>query len=168
MPPRRTINVPGHHHFVTFSTYLRRRFLDSEKTRNIVMEALQRCLETHQTECSGFVIMPNHVHALLSGEASFSIEKFMQTWKKTSSYRLKRFYADEIETYWQLCPKESPVWQAGFYDFNVESDEKHLEKLTYMHNNPVEARLVPTDVEWEWSSARFYERGECVGVTITP
>ena len=168
MPERRIINAPGQYHFVTFATYQRRRFLDSEKTRNIVMEVLERCLSVHQAGCSGFVIMPDHVHALLFGEIDFAVEKFVQAWKKTSSYRLKRFYMQEVEKYWQLCPEDCPIWQAKFHDFNVESDRKHLEKLEYMHNNPVVAYLAPTSVAWEWSSARFYECDEAVGVTVTP
>ena len=168
MPKRQIINLPGQRHFVTFSTYQRRRFLDSARTRDIVLEVLQRCLVVHRAGCPGFVVMPNHVHAILFGEPEFKISRFIQVWKKTSSYRLKHFYALEINHYRDLCPEKCPIWQAGFYDFNVESDEKLIEKLEYMHNNPVEAQLAPTSVEWGWSSARFYECGEEVGVTITP
>jgi len=111
--------------------------------------------------------MPDHVHALLFGEASFSIEKFIQSWKKTSSFRLKEFLAREVENYRQLCPEGCPIWQARYYDFNVESDEKLIEKLDYIHNNPVVAQLAATPLDWEWSSARHYELGQTVGVTIT-
>jgi len=167
MPKRQVIDLPGQRHFVTFSTYQRRRFLDSARTRDIVLEVLQRCLTVHRAGCTGFVIMPNHVHALLFGETEFQISRFIQVWKKTSSYRLKRFYAQEIRQYRELCPENCPIWQAGFYDFNIESDEKIVEKLEYMHNNPVKTQLAPTPVAWAWSSARFYECGEVVGVTIT-
>ncbi len=112
--------------------------------------------------------MPNHVHAILFGESEFKISPFIQVWKKTSSYRLKRFYTREITHYRRLCPKDCPIWQSGFYGFNVESDEKLNEKLEYMHNNPVDARLAHSPSSWSWSSARYYERGEAVGVTITP
>jgi putative transposase len=167
MSRRQIIDLPGQRHFVTFSTYQRRRFLDSPHTRDIVLEVLEQCLTVHRAGCTGFVVMPNHVHAVLFGEAEFRISRFVQVWKKTTSYRLKRLYAGEILRYHQLCPENCPIWQARFYDFNVESDEKLSEKLDYMHNNPVEARLAPTSVSWAWSSARFYECGEAVGVTIT-
>ena len=112
--------------------------------------------------------MPNHVHAILFGEPKFQISRFMQVWKKMSSYRIKRFFASEMTHYRKLCPENCPIWQAGFYDFNVESDEKLREKLDYMHNNPVEAGLVSTSLSWNWSSVRFYEFGESIGVTMTP
>ncbi len=92
----------------------------------------------------------------------------MQVWKKTSSYRIKRFFGRELDRYAELCPANCPLWQARFYDFNVDSDHKLNEKIEYMHNNPVEARLTKSALSWTWSSARFYELEEPVGVTITP
>ena len=66
-----------------------------------------------------------------------------------------------------ICPKDCAIWQASFYDFNIESPDILNEKLEYMHNNPVEAKLSEYAVDWHWSSARFYELNETVGVTIT-
>jgi REP element-mobilizing transposase RayT len=48
------------------------------------------------------------------------------------------------------------LWQPGFYDFNVHSEEKLLEKLNYMHNNPVKAGLVSSPCDYEWSSYKKY------------
>ena len=168
MPKQRIINLPGHRHFVTFTTYKRRNFLTPERTRDIVVEVLQKCLGTHQTLCAGFVVMPNHVHAILFGPETFVVSRFVQVWKKTSSYRIKRFYERELNHYLDACPDHGPIWQSGFYDFNVESDKKNNEKLDYMHDNPVVDKLAPTPIVWIWSSARYYELGEAVGVTITP
>jgi len=112
--------------------------------------------------------MPNHVHAILSVAPEATIASFLQAWKKTSSYRIKRFYAQELTKYHNLCPDKCSIWQAKFYDFNLESDQKYLEKLNYMHDNPVVVGLALTSIEWAWSSARFYEMGVDVGVKITP
>ena len=168
MPERKVFNCPGAVHFVTFSTHQRRRFLSPERTRFIVMETLQECLERHQAACHGFVVMPNHVHAVLSVAEVATIEGFLQAWKKTSSYRIKRFYAQELTHYNDSCPKDCAVWQARFYDYLVEGEEKFSEKIQYMHNNPVSAGLVVEFLDWKWSSARFYELEEDVGVKITP
>jgi putative transposase len=168
MPKRQIIDLPGDSHFVTFSTYQRRRFLETQRAREIMADTLQACLEKHQTLCHGFVVMPNHVHALLTPDPSVGISSFLLAWKKTSSYRIKQFYVRERTQYLELCPKDSPIWQAKFYDFNLSSTGKFQEKLDYMHDNPVTAGLVLTTLDWAWSSARFYERGENVGVNITP
>jgi REP element-mobilizing transposase RayT len=48
------------------------------------------------------------------------------------------------------------VWQRRFYDMNIWSEKKQMEKLSYMHGNPVQGRLVSTPDLWPWSSFRFY------------
>jgi putative transposase len=168
VPEQIRINEPGSRHFVTFGTYKRRRLLDSDPTKDIVVEVLQKCLETHQANCSGFVVMPDHVHAIVFGNEEFHISSFIQVWKKTTSYRIKKFYAKELQQYLDSCPGDGPVWQPGFYDYNADSDKKHNEKLGYMHNNPVEAKLSDYHISWKWSSARYYEFEDPVGVTIPP
>ncbi len=168
MPTRKIINLPGDHHFVTFSTYQRRRFLAPDRTRAIVIEALESRLENQGALCHGFVIMPDHVHAILTVNPAADISAFLLAWKKTASYRIKKFYAQELNHYRDLCPEDCPVWQSRFYDFNLGSTDKFDEKLDYIHNNPVVAGLTETALDWKWSSARFYENREEVGVKITP
>ena len=48
------------------------------------------------------------------------------------------------------------VWQRRFYDLNVWSEKKRLEKLNYMHANPVKRGLVTSPDQWPWSSFRFH------------
>jgi putative transposase len=52
-----------------------------------------------------------------------------------------------------------PFWQARYYDFNVWSEEKRIEKLRYMHRNPVKRGLVQNPEDWAWSSFRHYVSG---------
>jgi REP element-mobilizing transposase RayT len=48
------------------------------------------------------------------------------------------------------------VWQRRFYDFNVDTDRKRIEKLRSMHRNPVKRGLVELPEQWRWSSYRWY------------
>jgi putative transposase len=59
-----------------------------------------------------------------------------------------------------------PVWQPRFYDFNVWTERKRVEKLRYMHRNPVNRGLVPEPEQWLWSSYRFYKYAEAGTVSI--
>ena len=52
------------------------------------------------------------------------------------------------------------MWQKRFYDFNVCTEKKRVEKLRYMHRNPVKRGLVLSPEEWAWSSFRAYAFGE--------
>jgi putative transposase len=57
-------------------------------------------------------------------------------------------------------------WQARYYDFNVWSERKFLEKLRYIHRNPVHRKLVARPEDWMWSSFRHYATGEASAVQI--
>ena len=59
-----------------------------------------------------------------------------------------------------------PVWQSGYYDFNLFTERKVEEKLAYMHQNPVRAGLVAKPEDWPWSSAGYYATGRSVGVPV--
>jgi putative transposase len=54
-------------------------------------------------------------------------------------------------------------WQARYYDFNLWSEKKFVEKLRYIHRNPVTGGLVVHPEDWAWSSFRHYLSG-AVGV----
>ena len=57
-------------------------------------------------------------------------------------------------------------WQARFYDFNVWTEKKRIEKLRYIHRNPVTRGLVDSPEKWKWSSFRSYMCGETGPVKI--
>ncbi len=56
--------------------------------------------------------------------------------------------------------RPQPFWQARYYDFNVWSEQKRVEKLRYIHRNPVKRGLVERPEEWLWSSFHHYLTGE--------
>ena len=59
-----------------------------------------------------------------------------------------------------------PFWQARYYDFNLWSERKFVEKLRYIHRNPVKRGLVVRPEDWAWSSFRHYASGEAGSVEI--
>jgi putative transposase len=61
---------------------------------------------------------------------------------------------------------ESRFWQRRYYDFNVRNEEKRIEKLRYMHRNPVVRGLVTKPEEWPWASFRHYATGAAGVVKI--
>ena len=54
---------------------------------------------------------------------------------------------------------DGPFWQARYYDFNVWTEAKRIEKLRYIHRNPVKRGLVQSPEDWPWSSFRHYVSG---------
>ena len=96
---------------------------------------------------SGYVVMPEHVHLLVSEPRNAPLSKALQALKLAVAVRRQ----------------ERPFWQSRYHDFNVFSEKKRLEKLNYMHENPVVRGLVSFAENWRWSSARHWVTGE-VGV----
>jgi len=55
---------------------------------------------------------------------------------------------------------QRPFWLKRYYDFNVHSEEKRIQKLRYIHRNPMTRGLVSKPEDWKWSSFRHYLTGE--------
>ena len=89
------------------------------------------------------MLMPDHVHLLVSEPEDVTLSVALQAVKISVARR--------------LLPR--PFWQPRFYDFNVFTDWKRLEKRRYMHRNPVIRGLVAHPKDWEWSSYRHWESG---------
>jgi len=75
-----------------------------------------------------------------------------------AALRRRRRRNDAQAVLWEAGPMA--VWQPRFYDFNVWTERKRVEKLRYMHCNPVKRGLVQEPEQWLWSSFRYYNRGQ--------
>jgi putative transposase len=140
----------GDFHFVTFSCYQRQPYLGLPAPRNLFEEALERTRSKYKFGVIGYVVIPEHVHLLLTEPVASPLAKALMALKISSSKRLK----------------ESPFWQIRYYDFNVFTRCKQVEKLRYIHRNPVRRGLVDRPEDWEWSSFRHYLTGERATVEI--
>ena len=114
-----------------------------------------------------FIVMPDHVHALIWFPETGQLSSFMNKWKELTSKAIKKLYREKFPNYWKLLDKEDPVWQPKYHSFNVFAVKKIEEKLDYMHLNSVRAGLVERAVDWTWSSARWYLQGKQVGLPIS-
>ena len=143
----------GDIHFVTFSCYRRAPLLGSAQVRDKFVITLERVRRWYGFYLTGFVVMPEHVHLLLSESERANLAVVLQMLKQVVSQKLNKL------------PKV-PFWQPRYYDFNVYGERKLMEKLNYIHRNPVQRGLVARPEDWAWSSARHYATGENCGVEI--
>jgi putative transposase len=145
-----------HLHFITTSCYQRRPFLDSPQARDCFLSVLEETREKYRFVVVGYVVMPEHVHLLISEPEVGNPSTVMQVLKQRTAKALlpKRKPRDPRQSH---SPDERrSFWQERFYDFNVWSTKKRVEKLGYMHHNPVKRGLVESPEEWQWSSCRYY------------
>ncbi len=104
--------------------------------------------------------MPEHFHLLISEPAAGDPSVVMKVLKQRTARRLlprRRAANGQAELWSQAGPRH--FWQKRFYDFNVWSRRKEVEKLRYLHRNPVKRGLVKSPELWRWSSFRFYALG---------
>jgi putative transposase len=143
----------GDVHFVRFSCYRRAPLLGSAQARDTFVITLERVRRWYGFYLTGFVVMPEHVHLLLSEPERSNLAVVLQMLKQNVSQELN-------------AHSTNPFWQPRYYDFNVYREQKLIEKLDYMHGNPVQRGLVTRPVDWAWSSARHYATGDEGAVEI--
>ena len=154
----------GHLHFITFSCYHRRPFLASARHRDLFLKILEQARVRYGLVIVGYVVMPEHVHLLISEPDRGTQSTFMQVLKQRFARRVlgewRRRRKPQQGTLWQDALDAGHVWQARYYDFVVRTEIKKREKLRYIHRNPVRRGLVLEPEEWRWSSYRSYAYGE--------
>ena len=148
----------GDLHFITAGCYHRQPFLGTAGRRDLFLRVLERMRRRYRFAVLGYVVMPEHFHLLVSEPQLRTLSTVMQALKLGFSRRwLSPRRALLQSTPWPL-PRR--IWQARFYDFNVWTEHKRIEKLRYMHRNPLKRGLVDSPEQWRWSSFRFYLCGE--------
>jgi putative transposase len=160
----------AHHlHFITCSCYRRLPFLSRAGSRDRFLSILDQVRQRYRFVVVGYVVMPEHIHLLMSEPEVGNPSTVMQVLKQRTARALlpKRKRRDPRQGNLfgeQALPRA--FWQARYYDFNVWTARKRVEKLRYMHRNPVKRGLVESPEQWRWSSYRFYLLGEAGPVRV--
>src|SRR5271170_2240851 len=132
-------------HFITFSCYHRRPLFQTDESKTIFEIALDRIRQKFNLRVYAYVVMPEHVHLLLSEPEQGLLAEALKSLKQGVS----RHLLDETEHF----------WQKRYYDFNVCNTHQFSEKLRYIHRNPIRRGLCKRPEDWEWSSFRHYATG---------
>ncbi|HTZ94900.1 MAG TPA: transposase [Terriglobales bacterium] len=125
-------------HFITFSCYHRRPLLPTSEAKRTFEKALERIRRNFGLCVYGYVVMPEHVHLLLSEPERGTLADAVKSLKQGVSRR--------------LIGEGEHFWQKRYYDFNVRNYPQFVEKLRYIHRNPVKRGLCARPQDWEWSS----------------
>ncbi|MGH9566857.1 MAG: REP-associated tyrosine transposase [Candidatus Angelobacter sp.] len=119
----------------------------------------------HDFGLFGYVVMPEHIHLLISEPNVGNPSKVMAVLKQCVPRALRAKKRKTHRTQMRLWDEPwlgryARFWQRRFYDFNVWSVKKKNEKMNYIHFNPVKRGLAASPKDWAWSSYNFYLRGE--------
>ena len=124
------IHNPSRTFFATTGTSTGRRLLQSERNAELLIDVLRSLVAERKFELHDFVVMPDHVHLLLTVHHEMTIEKAMQLIKGRFSHRLSHEYSYLGE-----------VWQRGFTEEQVMNRESFNAHREYIAQNPVKAGL---------------------------
>jgi putative transposase len=121
-------------YFVTFATRDRKRIPSVDGAQTVLEQYARRAIENFNVSLGRYVIMPDHVHLFVWGDRNFTLSSWIGGLKRAISVTL-----------------ESPkLWQPGFFDHTLRSDESYGEKWNYIHENPVRAGLVKSAGDWPY------------------
>jgi putative transposase len=139
-PKHRT--APGASYFVTTKCSQGRTIFQVPEVAEILVKSLFHYRDCGICSLHEFVVMPDHLHLLLTPSLSASLEKALQMIKGGSSHEIRKEREHKME-----------IWQAGFYDWTIRDAKDWLAKADYIRLNPVRARLTGKPEDWPYSSA---------------
>jgi putative transposase len=125
---------------------------------------LERVRRRYRLVVIAYVVMPEHFHLLITepqiGDPSVVMQALKIGFARRMLAEMARSQVSKGARPGAPSSTTRHVWQARFYDFNVYTERKRIEKLRYIHRNPVERGLVAEPGQWLWSSFRAYMYGE--------
>jgi putative transposase len=136
------MSIPSHSvepgtYFATSGTFNRRRLFQVAANADLFLETLQQYRHAGHYKLHAFVVMPDHIHLLLSPRG-LALERVMAFIKGGFSHRLG---------------SKLPVWQRGYTDRRVRDGDEFQMRRQYIHDNPVRAKLVELPGLYPYSSA---------------
>lgn len=149
-----------HLHFLTCSGSHRHAWLGAARRRDLFLKILEQTRRRYRFTVVGYVVMPEHIHLLISEPEVGDPSVVMKVVKQRFARRVRKHRPQTAQSSLWPESEDAHVWQKRFYDFNVWSERKRVEKLKYMHRNAVKRGLVAEPEQWRWSSFRSYAYGE--------
>ncbi len=134
-----------------------------------IIDALKYCQENKGLTILAYVIMPNHIHIICRADGNICLSDIIRDFKKFTSKKIIQLIQEEPESRreWMLEAFSNAakhlkkdikykIWQSGNHAMEIQTPKFFKEKLTYIHNNPVEEMLVFSPEDYMFSSARNY------------
>ena len=141
--------------------------------KDIIIDSLKFCIERKGLKVHAYVIMSSHVHLLLSTIDNISLPDIMRDFKTfTAKALISEIKAvNESRREWLLNKfsyeanrqkrgSEYKVWKDGFHPIEILSSDMLVQKLDYIHQNPMVERIVDESIDYIYSSARQYAGAE--------
>lgn len=158
---------PAHLYFVTTRAIGGQHVFHRDVIKRIIIDCLHIGRLLHRFRLYTFVVMPNHLHCILQPSEEAKVSDVVRDMKKAMSNMIVRhFEAEDNQRALALCAaavsdpakQQHAIWEDEYQAQNVYSAEFLMQKLNYIHNNPLQPRwnLAETATAYPWSSAAYY------------
>jgi len=175
MRSRYRINDETTSHFITSTIVEWLPVFTTAACCNIVVHSLEYCRQKKQLRIHAWVIMDNHFHAIVSGPC---LAHVLANLKKFTAHAIleqlkierREWLLNQLAYFCAAHRHESDhqVWQEGVHPQAIRSDKMMLQKLEYLHNNPVKRGFVASPEHWRYSSAHEWLRGASPLLRVDP
>ena len=166
MRSRYRVHEQDRAHFVTSTVVAWLPIFTTAARCDVLVQSFEYCRAHKQLKIYGWVILDNHFHAILSAP---DLPRTMADLKRHTALQLLELLEEE-NAEWLLhqlryhraqhkTESEYQVWLEGFHPQSIATDEIMLQKLEYLHNNPVKRGLVASPEHWRYSSAHEWLPG---------
>ena len=153
-------------YFYTASIYKWKHLLKEDLFKEVIVSSLNHLQKTNKLKVYGFVIMPNHIHLIwellnVNGKElphasfmKFTAHEFQRLLRSNNSEILEEFSVSRTSRNYQF-------WQRDALSVELFTSEVMMQKLHYIHNNPLQShwKLAETPDEYYYSSAKYYTEG---------
>jgi REP element-mobilizing transposase RayT len=157
---RYKIYEPTHPHFMTCTILNWLPIFTRQESVKIILDSLRYLQKEENLKLYAYVILENHLHLIAqSDDISRSMRQFKSFTAKALLKLLQKENAQILLKQFQFYKKDRTyqIWQEGYQPKLIQTDTIMIEKIHYIHENPVKRGYVDEPVHWRYSSARNYE-----------
>ena len=150
--------------FFTATNLSWNKLLEPDKYKDTIIESMQFLVNDNRVIIYGFVIMPNHIHLIWQMRAGRKRDKVQRDFLKHTAQCIKddmmKHHKKDLANYLvNAKDRFYQFWERNALSIDLWTEEVLLQKLNYLHQNPVRAGLSPFPEQYKYSSAMFYKTG---------
>ena len=138
----RRYKAEGRPIFVTFSTLKKKTILKDPKIANVVQQVLLDLENERKLKLLEYVIMPDHIHLLISERGGYSFENILRLFKTKSSKEINK-----------IRNTKGRNWERRYFDRIIRSEDEYRKAIKYIRYNPIKKGLVESSSDYLFSSA---------------
>ena len=151
-------------HFFTATNLEWKKLLQPDKYKDIIIDSMKFLVSDKRVIIYGFVIMPNHIHTLWhlrAGKIKEHVQRdFLKHTAQTIKDDMQKNNQDGLKDYLvNAKDRQYQFWERNALSVEIWSEKVLVQKLKYIHENPVRAGLCNYPEDYKYSSALLYKTG---------